>query len=801
MLDAIRQDTWFAIRALWKSPGFTFAAVLMLALGIGATTAVVSALDVTLVRPLPYDDPNRIVMVWEDMNVAGMRQNTPAPANFIDWSRRNRMFESMAATFAATANITGDGAPEQIVARRVTPNFLHVLGARPMLGRFFSDEDDRQTAPVAVISYRLWQRRYAGDPAIVGKTITLNDAKSTVIGVMPRAFVFRNRDIDVWLPASFTPAQLGNRTLHFLNVVARVSLGVEIDQAREQMTAVARDLANEYIEARGVGVQIVPLRDDILGDVRQQLVVLSIAALCTLLIACANLAGLLLARTWDKRRDFATRAALGATRFRLMARMTVEGLILSGCGALAGLAVAAAGIKLLARMVPPTLAEDAAPSLDVRVLAFSLLLAVVTGVAFSIVPAIISTRHPLGDDLKTRTHSGFSGGRHGARSGLITFQVATTFVLLVGAGLMLQSLAALRRVDVGFNTNGLLTMRTTLPATRYSDASRRASFYDAVLRDVRGLPGINNAAFASTLPFLAIGNTAGYVVEGQPRDPGNPTDALFRVTTNDYLATLGVRLLQGRLPNADDGPDSPPIMVINKTFADRYWRNETALGHRIALTSPGAEWMTIVGVVADVIETGYQRGARPGMYVLSSQTRRAADNLIIRIAGDPLAIASSVRAIVARVDPEQPVAAVRTMDDIIDVEVVDWRQQSVLLSVFAISGLLLAAIGVYGLLSHLVAQQRQEIGIRMALGATPNQVKRTILRRGLMLTTLGLGIGLVSAWLGVGTMRTLLFEVQPDDPRTFAAVTALLLTVTSIASWVPARRATRIDPITALRME
>jgi len=800
MLDAILQDIRFAVRALRKAPGFTIAAVLMLALGIGATTAVVSAVNVILVRPLPYTDSDRIVMVWEEMNVAGVRQNTPAPANFIDWARRNRVFESMAATFAATANITGDGAPEQIVGRRVTSNFIHVLGAQPALGRFFSEDEDTRNAPVVVISYRLWQRRYEGDPAMVGKTITLNDAKVTVIGVMPRAFVFRNREIDVWQPAAFTPGQQANRTLHFLNVVARLSPNVPIGQAREQMTAVAKALEAEHIENRGVGVQIVPVREDILGDTRQQLLVLSIAAVCMLLIACANLAGLLLARTWDKRREIATRAALGATRARLIARMTVEGLLLSGCGTLTGLAVASGGIKILAAMVPTTLDEGAVPSFNVSVLAFALLLAVVTGLAFSIVPAILSSRQNLGEDLKTRTSSG-AGGRHHARSALLTFQVASTFVLLIGAGLMIQSLAALRGVDVGFETDGLLTMRTTLPVTRYSEPARRQMFYDAVLEGVRSLPGVKSAAFASTLPFLSAGNTAGYIVEGLGSDPSHPTDALFRVTTNDYLNTLGARLVEGRLPNVIDGPDSPPIVVINRTFAKRYWPDESALGHRIALTSPGAEWMTIVGVVADVLETGYERGLRPGMYVLSSQARRAADNLLVRVAGNPLAVASSIRATVARVDPEQPVAAVRTMNDIIDVEVVDWRQQSVLLSIFAASALLLAAIGLYGLLSHLVAQQRQEIGIRMALGATPNQVQRSILTRGLTLTAVGLAAGLVTAWLGVGALRTLLFGIQPDDPRTFVSVAALLATVALIASWLPAHRAARVNPITALRME
>jgi predicted permease len=733
------------------------------------------------------------------MSAAGIARTTPAPANYFDWASRNRVFEAMAATAGATANITGDGAPEQVVGRRVTANFFQVVGARPLLGRSFSEDEDRQSAPVVVISYRLWQRRYLGDSAMIGRNITLNGAKSTVIGVMPERFVFRNREIDFWSPISFTPELRQNRRFYFLNVVARLAPGVPIALAREQMTAIAQELAREHPENKGAGVQIVPVREDVLGDTRQQLIVLSVAAACMLLIGCANLASLLMARAWTRRREMATRAALGATRTRLVARLTTEGIVLSVCGGIVGLAVAIAGIGLLGQMVPTTLAESAGPVLDGRVLGFALVLSVLTGVAFSIVPALVSSASLSGDLKRNSASSG--GSRYRTRSALSMFQVATTFVLLIGAGLMVQSLAKLRAVDIGFSSERLLTMRTTLPVVSYGDPKKRQMFYDAVLEDVRSLPGVKSAAFASTLPFLSLGNTAGYRVEGRPLEPGNPPDALFRVTTTDYLETLGVKVLNGRLPNRGDGPDSPPIVVINQTFAQRYWRDESALGHRIALTSPGAEWMTIVGVVADVLETGYERGSRPGMYVLASQVRRAADNLVIRVAGDPLAVASATRRVISRVDAEQPVAAVRTMDEIIDLEVVDRRGQSILLTAFAASALLLAAIGLYGLLSHLVAQQRQEIGIRMALGATANGVKHAIVGRGLALAGAGLAIGVLAAWAGTGIMRNLLFGVQPNDPATFVVIAALLLTVSLIAIWIPARRATRVDPMTALRAE
>ena len=807
MFETIWSDARYAVRSLRRTPGFTVAAVLTLALGIGGTTAIVSAVDAVLMRPLPYDDPDRVVTVWETMSALGIAGTTPAPANYFDWVSRNRVFEAMAATAAATANITGDGAPEQVVGRRVTANFFQVVGARPLLGRAFSEDEDRQSAPVVVISHRLWQRRYLGDSAMIGSTITLNGAKSTVIGVMPERFVFRNREIDFWSPISFTPELRQNRRFYFLNVVARLLPGMPIALAREQMKTIAQELEREHPENKGAGVQLVPVRDEVLGNTRQQLIVLGVAAACMLLIGCANLASLLLARAWTRRREMATRAALGATRTRLVARLTAEGIVLSVCGGIVGLAVAIAGINLLGEMVPTTLAESARPVLDGRVLGFALVLSVLTGVAFSIVPAIVASRASLSNDLKG-TGASTGGGRYRMRSALSTFQVATTFVLLIGAGLMIQSLARLRAVDIGFSSEGLLTMRTTLPAVKYGDPKRRQMFYDAVLEDVRTLPGVKSAAFASTLPFLSLGNTAGYRIEGHPIEPGNPPDALFRVTTTDYLETLSVKLLEGRLPNRGDGPDSQPVVVINQTFAQRYWRDESALGHRIALTSPGAEWMTIVGVVADVLETGYDggsrlgmQGSRPGMYVLASQVRRAADNLVIRVAGDPLAVASAARRVVARVDAEQPVAAVRTMDEIIDLEVVDRRGQSILLTAFAASALLLAAIGLYGLLSHLVAQQRQEIGIRMALGATTNAVRQAIVGRGLALTVAGLAFGVLAALAGTSIMRNLLFGVQPNDPATFVVVAALLLTVSLIASWLPARRATRVDPMTALRME
>jgi len=805
-IEPLLQDVRVAIRSSLRDRGVMLLALLSLALGIGATTAIVSTVDAVLLRPLPYREPDRLVMVWEDASFAGFPQNTPAPGNFIDWQARNRVFEDMAATMPARVNLTGDGTPERVLGRRVTASFFSVLGVQPQLGRMFTEDEDRQKAPVVVISHSLWQRRYAGDPAVIGRQLTMNDTAATVIGVMPPSFAFRDREMEFWVPIAFTPAQRALRSIHMLNVVARLKPGVDLAAARAEMRWIAAGLEREHRDNTGVGIVLVPIRDEVFApsnrpggaaDTRQQLVVLSVAAGCLLLLMAANLANLLVARAAARRRELATRAALGAGRARLIAQMMAEGVIWSLLGGALGVAVAVAGLEVLDALIPVGLSAAVTPQLDVRLLLVAFGLSVATGVGFSLVPAIRESRVGPNDALKAA--GGGVGGGWGTRSILITVQIAASIALLIGAGLMVQSLANMRAVEVGFRPQGLITASIALPA-RY-DQVQRAAFYDRVLEEVRGVPGVVAAGFGSMLPFVSLGNTAGYRVDGREPIPGNPSDALFRVTTNDYLRTLGARLVEGRLPDERDGPDAPPVVVINKSFADLYWPGGTAVGNRIALNNPDAPWMIVIGVVTDVHERGYGIALKPGMYPLAAQVGSPVDNLVVRTTGNPQAIVPVVRQIVARLDPEQPVAAVRTMEEIIDLQVVDRRQQSVVLTAFAATALLLASIGIYGLVSFSVTMRRREVGLRTALGGSVWEVTRALVTHGLTLVAAGVAIGLAAALAGTRLMEGLLFGVQAHDAATFASITAIVLAVSAFACWLPAWRAARMEPMIALRQD
>ena len=803
-MQSLFADLRYGLRLLRKSPAFTAIAVVTLALGIGANAAIFSTVNAVLLRALPYHEPDRVVLVWEDASYVGFPINTPAPANYFDWKRRNDVFTDIAATRGASANLTAGGPPEQVLGRAVTSNFFSVLGVQPILGRTFTDSEDRAGAAVTVISYGLWQRRYAGDPTLVGRTILMNGASREVIGVMPRGFVFRNRNVDFWNPASFTPAQAAARDSHYLNVVARLRPGVTLARAREQMSAIAQQLRVEYPDSNErVGASVVPIQDDIAGNTRIELLVLMAAAGCVLLIACANLASLLLSRAVGRRGELAVRAALGATRGRLIRQMVVEAMALSFVGGALGIALAPVGMKLVASLVPAGVPEMTS-SVDRSLLLFCLGISLATGLIFSIVPALHAARASLQDALQQSGRSGVGGRHRITRDALVVAQVAAALVLLVAAGLMLRTLANLRAIDIGFRAGHLLTMRTTLPPAAYAESSKRLGFYDRVVERVKALPGVETAAYGSTLPFLSIGNTSSYTVEGRTPAPGDPGDALYRVGTNDYLRTLGVQLVEGRLPDARDGRDAPKVAVLNETFARRYWPHQSALGHRVNFSSPDAPWRTIIGVVKDVHERGYELAMKPGVYVPFAQdldTWALPENLVVRTSGDPLALAGAVRQIIADVDPQQPIAAVRTMDDIIDLGVADRQQQMTLLAVFAGLALLLASIGLYGVLSYAVTQRSREIGLRIALGATSGSILRMVVGRGLALTAVGLGAGLVLAWAGAQTMTKLLYGVAATDTATFGAVVALLAVVALAACSLPALRASRLNPIAVLKDE
>lgn len=798
VLTDLWQDLRYAARMFRKQPGFAATVLLTLALGIGATTAIFSTVDAVLLRGLPYEDPDRLVMVWEHAPTAGFPKNTPAPANYVDWNSRNQVFTEMAATISRTANLTDREPPEQVLGRGVTANFFSVLGVRPVLGRVFTEEEDRTEAPIVMLSHQLWRRRYQGDPAILGQTIVMSGMRHAVVGVMPADFVFRNREIEYWVPIGSTPKFQGVRSVHSLNVVARLKPGVTVERAASEMNAIATELARQYPENANIGVVVVPIDEELLGDTSIMLLVLVIAAGSVMLIACANLASLLLARAVSRQHEFSMRLALGADRRRLIRQMITESMILSLVGGALGVWVALASIRALSPLVPLSVVAAGTPNVDSRLLAIAFVLSVLTGLAFSIIPAVRAAAASPNDALKQSSRSAVSG-RNRAREILITIEMAAALVLLVSAGLMLQTLASLRAVDIGFRPQHLLTVRTSLPADKYREPARRIAFYDSVLAGVRALPGVENAAYASTLPFTSQGNTAGYRIENRTLEQGDPGDALFRVMTNDYLDTLGVRLLEGRLPQATDGPDSAPVVVVNAAFARRYWPNGTALGYRIAVTLKEPVWMTIIGVVADVRERGYDVEMKPGMYVLASQLGLSANTLIIRSVHDPLTVLPAIRRVVASVDPEQPIAAVQTMDEILGSGLADRRQVMVLLSAFAALGLILASLGIYALLSHTVSQRSREVALRIAFGASRGAVVRKVVGRGLVLTAIGLTIGLAGCWAVTSMMRTLLHGVQPNDPMTLAAVTTLLMIVALAACWMPARRASRLDPAVILR--
>jgi predicted permease len=743
-------------------------------------------------------------MVWEDVSYLGFPRNTPAPGNYLDWKSRNRVFTDIAATRGASANLTAGGPPEQVLGRRVTANFFAVLDVKPFLGRTFSEEEDRTGAAVAVISYSLWQRRFGGSHSAIGSDLTMNGTARTVIGVMPPGFSFRSdaaNPIEFWTPMQFTPAETTNRGSHFLTVVARLRPGVTTRQAREDMESIAAQLGREFPDTNGrVGAVVTPIRNDLLGNTRLALLVLMGAAGCVLLIACANLASLMLSRAVARRSEMAVRVALGADTSRLVRQMVAESMVLAAAGGILGLIVAPAAMNLLAGLVPPMFPSAPAARLNATVLAFTIALSIVTGLIFSVVPAIHAARASLNDALQQGGRSA-AGGRTVTRDVLVVAQVAAALVLLAGAGLMIRTLANLQAADLGFRPAGLLTARTTLPSVKYPDETARLAFYDGVLRRVTALPGVESAAYASMLPFLSQGNTTGFAIENRIVEQNQ--DVVFRTGTPAHLRTLEVQLLEGRIPDERDGPGAPLVTVINQTFARMYWPGESPLGARIRFGGPAQPWRTIVGVVRDVRERGFDQSDKPGAYVVYTQLGNAwiPDLLVVRAAGDLSALAGPIRESVAAVDREQPVAAVRTMEEIVDQAIVGRRQQMTLLAGFAALALLLASVGLYGVLSYAVTRRRREIGVRLALGATRTAVVGMIVRHGLLLTAAGLAAGFGLAWVATRAMDTMLYGVATTDLATFAAVVAVLTTVAAAACVLPALRASRLDPMEVLRQE
>ena len=810
-METLLKDIRYGVRGLIKRPGFTVIALITLALGIGANTAIFSVINAVLLRPLQFKDPEQLVIVWEDASFAGFPRNTPAPGIFFDWKNQNQSFSDMAASAERSFNITGDGEPERVMAFAVTENFFPLFGVQPLLGRNFLPEEDRPGASkVVMLSHSLWQSRYGADPQIVNREILLNGEKHTVVGVMPASFQFLEREVRLWVPIAFDAEDMVNRGGHYLKVVARLKPGVPQSQAQADVDAIMSRLAKDYpgetMEGK-LGAIVTPMRDELVGETRSSLIVLLIAVACVLLIACANVAGLLLARAVARRREIALRVALGASRVRVVRQLLTESLLLATVAGVLGSILAYWSFSFLQGLVPVEMALLTSLQLDTRILAFTLLISLVTGVIFGLVPALQSANIDLNDALKQSSARTTSTSR--LRNGLIVSEVALSIVLLVGAGLLIQTLFQLFRQYAVLEPEKVLTMRTVLPYQKYKEPSQRNNYYRQVLDRVERLPEVVSAGYSTSVPLLWKGGTSGFYPEGiETPIPGMAYDANHRQVSADYLKTMNVPLRAGRYFDGRDNEQSMPVVIINETMARQYWPGENALGRRFKIgdpSEPGKQWKEIVGIVADIRQMGLDEPVKAEMYFPYQQITDwpgfGPRDLAIRTTGDTANLVAAVRNAIREVDPDQPVSNVATMAEVLGEEAAQRRIGMIMLVAFAVLALLLAALGIYGVLAYFVTQHTNEIGVRLALGATPRNILFLVLKKGMGLTLIGVAIGIAASFAFTRWMSSMLFGVKAADPLTFVAVPLLLGMVALLACAIPARRATKVDPMVALRYE
>lgn len=816
------QELRLALRMLARSPGFSAVALLTLALGIAANTAIFSVADAVLFAPLPYREPERLTMVW------GLSPNLSrrpvSPANFLDWRAQSESFEGLAAFSNVSFNLSGDGEPEAIRAASVSANFFDVLGTPPLLGTTFHRTEGGADAPnTVVISHGLWKRRFGGDSRVLGRMLRLNDTSYEVIGVMPEHFewptIIPTQASAAEPPQLFVPGvhrdipQLTSdasqdtsswRDGSYLRVVGRLKPGVTLERAGREMDTIAARLEREYPEANAkLGIGLVSLREQLVGKVRSALWLLLAAVGLVLVIACANVANLFLARASARRQELTVRLALGARRSQLVRQLLTESVLLALVAGALGLLLALWGMDALLAMVPPELPRLGAVGLDVRVLAFTLLTSLFTGVLFGLVPALQASRPDLNGVLRQGGGGRFSGAGHRSRGALVVGEVALAVVLLISAGLLLRSLWSMQSVELGFRSAGVLTWRVSLPAADYPDEARQAALFLRLQERVEALPGVKSAGAVFDLPFS--GNNVWRVmdIEGRPRPaPGEEASVGFQSVTPGYFRTLSIPLKRGRDVTSADRADTQPVVLINESTARLYWPGQEALGQRIRLGSePDSPWRTIVGVVADVRQGGALEETRPEVYVPSPQGTFHFIQFVARTEADPLRLVAGVREAVAALDSNLPISQVRTLDEVIASGMARPRFLSTLVALFAALALLLAGVGLSGVIAYMARQRTQEIGIRMALGASPGDVLRLVLGSGMRLAVLGVGLGLMGAWAATRGMASQLYGVSATDPLTFGSLALVVMAVTLVATWLPARRATRVDPLVAMRSE
>ena len=811
-LDILGQDLRYTARTLGRSPGFTATVIGVAALGVGATTATFTITDHVLIRPLPFPDSERLVNVWQSS--PGYTRVETSPANYRDFKHESRSFEAMAAFTAASLNLVGEGDPERIDGAKVTADLFSLLGTRPLLGRVFTEADDREGAPATlVLGYGLWQRRFGGDPTVLGRKVLLDDATYEVIGVMPRAFLFPNRETQAWIAMRFEEDDFAERDNNYLRTVARLSTSVPLERARAEMQVVAAQLERAYPKENArKGITIVRTRDEVSEQARLLLVALFGAALCVLLIACTNLASLLLARALFRRKELAVRTALGAGRERLVRQLLTETLVLALGGGLLGVFLAVAATPLVARLVPNSLPIAETPHADLRMLAFAALATLVTGIGFGMVPALRAQKGVDAGGLREGSRSGAGRERERLRSALVVAEVTVSVVLLVSSGLLIRALWRLQGTDPGFRTDGVLTLRTTLPLPKYEKTERRGQFYASVLEGARALPGVKSAAYISFLPMVMRGGIWSITVEGQPAAPGEVSNASLRFVTPGFFSTLGIPLRLGRDVAPSDTRDALFVAVVSESFAKRHWPGQNPLGRRLQFglgpngQSPFGE-RTVIGVVGDIKVRGLERTSEPQLYLSHQQVSDGwlafytPKDLVVRAAGDPRTLVPALRQIVAKADPEQPLSDVRTLADIVAADTAPRSVQARVLAAFAAIAVLLAGIGIHGLLAFAVSSRAQEIGVRIALGAQARDVLTLVLRQGLVLAASGVALGVALAYLAGRSLEALLAGVSPRDATAFLAAGSVSLVMVLLGSLLPALRAVRVDPLSAIRAE
>jgi len=803
-MDNLTQDLRFGLRLLRKNPGFTAVAVFTLALSIGANAAIFDVVNGVLLKPLPYKEPDRIVRVFE--NSPRFPKFPISPANFLDYRERNDVFDDFATFARGDLDLSVNDRPERLTGMRVSHGFFHLLGFEPELGRVFLPIDEiNGNEHVAIISRALWERSFGKDPAIIGAPVTLSGMSFTIVGIIGSGLQHVGGDyhslphggnVDVWWPLTMDPKV---RTSHFLNAIARLKTGITREQAEARMNVIAQQLEEQHPEDKDWRIRIVSLRDEIVGGAQTMLLILFGAAGFVLLIACVNIANLLLATATARQKEIAVRTALGAGRLRLIRQMLTESLLIAVGGGVAGLLVARWGIEALVALGPKQIPRLHMLSLDWRTFAFALTASLLTGALFGLAPALQISKVNLNESLKEGGRGSAGGARHNRLRGLLVIaEVSLAFVLLIGAGLLMRTFFYLQNVDPGFNPERVLTATIDLPGARYSTGRKASSFYRELIGRLAALPGVQGAAATSDLPWTGYDENTSFGIEGRQFSDDEYPSAQYHFATPDYFRTVGIPLLEGRYFSEADDADAPRVIVINKSMADRYWPDADAVGKRVRLWG---ETRMIAGIVGDLKDSPGELRAKPGFFFPVNQQAQSGLVLVVRTERDPISLLAAMRSEIAALDKELPLSDVRTLEQIASAAVARTRFTMLLLSVFAGVALLLAAVGIYGVVSYSATQRTHEIGIRVALGAQRRDVIGLVARQGMTLVLAGMGAGLAAALVLTRVMSSLLFGVSAADPITFAGIAVLLMGVALGACFVPARRAMKMDPMAALRHE